>query len=103
MTGCSAKIFNPRKIEINQYFPQEGWVEECPNEILNSCLQCIDRTIEEFYALKYKKDQLKCIGITNQRETTIVWDKNTGAALHNAIVWCDARAKGNKEQNSIKV
>ena len=81
------------KIEIKQYFPREGWVEECPDEILNSCLNCIDTTLDEFLALNYQREQLKCIGITNQRETTIVWDRRTGKALHKAIVWCDARAK----------
>jgi len=67
-------------------------VEECPDEILESCIHCIDATATIFAELGLSTDQLKCIGITNQRETTIVWDPNTGKALHNAIVWCDSRA-----------
>ena len=43
------------KIEITQYFPREGWVEECPDEILNSCLKCIDQTLDEFLQLNYSK------------------------------------------------
>ena len=78
-------------MEVTQYFPREGWFEECPDEILNSALKCIDFTFQEFLALNYKKEQIKCIGVTNQRETTIVWDKNTGRALHRAIVWSDSR------------
>jgi len=87
------EVVASNQIEIKQYFPKEGWVEECPDEILNSCLNCIDTTLDEFLALNYQREQLKCIGITNQRETTIVWDRRTGKALHKAIVWCDARAK----------
>ena len=71
-------------------------MEQCPDELFNSCIKCIDTTISEFVALNYNKNQLKCIGVTNQRETTIVWDKTTGKTLYNAIVWCDGRAKGFK-------
>jgi len=87
------EVVASNQIEITQYFPREGWVEECPDEILNSCLKCIDQTLDEFLQLNYSRDQLKCIGITNQRETTIVWDRASGKALHKAIVWCDSRAK----------
>ncbi|CBY14557.1 unnamed protein product [Oikopleura dioica] len=86
------QIVASKQIEITQNFPQEGWVEECPDEILESCIHCIDATATIFAELGLSTDQLKCIGITNQRETTIVWDPNTGKALHNAIVWCDSRA-----------
>jgi len=99
-------IFNTRtqevvashQIEVTQYFPREGWFEECPNEILNSARKCIDHTVHEFLALNFKREQIKCIGVTNQRETTIVWDKNNGKPLHRAIVWCDSRSKETADQ-----
>ena len=49
-------------------------------------------------ALNYRKEQIKCVGVTNQRETTIVWDKNTGKALHRAIVWSDSRSAETAEK-----
>ncbi|WP_170582424.1 glycerol kinase GlpK [Ruegeria arenilitoris] len=74
--------------EFTQYFPQEGWVEHDPEEIwdsvLNVCRQVMDK-------VGIAADQIAGIGITNQRETTVVWDKTTGKAIHNAIVWQDRR------------
>ncbi|CAG5090769.1 Oidioi.mRNA.OKI2018_I69.PAR.g12716.t1.cds [Oikopleura dioica] len=92
------QIVASKQIEITQNFPKEGWVEECPDEILESCLRCIDATASIFAELGLEPEQLKCIGITNQRETTIVWDPRTGKALHNAIVWCDSRASETVEK-----
>lgn len=91
--ATTQEVVASHQLEVTQYFPREGWFEECPDEILNSALKCIDFTFQEFLALNYKKEQIKCIGVTNQRETTIVWDKNTGRALHRAIVWSDSRSK----------
>ena len=54
--------------------------------------------MREFLALNFKREQIKCIGVTNQRETTIVWDKNNGKPLHRAIVWCDSRSKETADQ-----
>jgi len=92
------EVVASHQIEVTQHFPREGWFEECPDEILNSCLKCIDFTIHEFLALNYRKEQIKCVGVTNQRETTIVWDKNTGKALHRAIVWSDSRSAETAEK-----
>lgn len=92
------EIVASKQIEITQFFPKEGWVEECPDEILDSCVRCINSTAASFGELGLGIDQLKCIGITNQRETTIVWDPQTGKALHNAIVWCDNRASETVEK-----
>ena len=74
--------------EIEQIFPQSGWVEHKPDEILNSCIETARGAIKN--AGLSTKD-ISAIGITNQRETTIIWDKNTGEAIHNAIVWQDRR------------
>ena len=74
--------------EFEQHFPQDGWVEHNPNDIwktvLNTCRKVLaDNNIQA--------KEIATIGITNQRETTIVWDRNTGEPLYNAIVWQDRR------------
>ena len=68
--------------EFTQYYPQPGWVEHDPEEIWNATLQAIDALFAEENALN-----IVAIGITNQRETTIVWDRHTGKPIHPAIVW----------------
>ncbi|MBQ0835411.1 glycerol kinase GlpK [Lactiplantibacillus pentosus] len=70
--------------EFPQYFPQPGWVEHNANEIWNAVLSTIANA---FIESGIKPAQISGIGITNQRETTIVWDKKTGLPIHNAIVW----------------
>ncbi len=70
--------------EFTQYFPQPGWVEHNPNEIWGSILAVIATVLSEA-AIEPK--QVAAIGITNQRETTVVWDKQTGQPIYNAIVW----------------
>ena len=68
--------------EFTQYYPQPGWVEHDPNEIWNATLQAIDALFAEENALN-----IVAIGITNQRETTLIWDRHTGKPIHPAIVW----------------
>lgn len=70
--------------EFNQYYPQNGWVEHNPSEILFSELEAILEVLREG---KFDPAEIAAIGITNQRETTIVWDKETGKPVYNAIVW----------------
>lgn len=70
--------------EFTQYFPNPGWVEHDANEIWNSVQSVIADVLIES---KLKPNQIKAIGITNQRETTVVWDKDTGEPIHRAIVW----------------
>ncbi len=74
--------------EIEQLFPQSGWVEHNPEEILSST---VDTAREAIKQAKLEAKDITAIGITNQRETTIVWDKTTGEAIYNAIVWQDRR------------
>ncbi len=54
-------------------------------------MECIEKSTAAFLEKGYTKDQIKAVGITNQRETTICWDTNTGEPLYNAIVWPDTR------------
>ena len=90
-TSSRAIVFNKKgeivakgQKEFNQYYPKNGWVEHDPNEILFSELEAV---IEVFRSGKINPSEIAAIGITNQRETTIVWDKETGKPVYNAIVW----------------
>ena len=74
--------------EFTQFFPKPGWVEHDPMEIWSSQIGVAQEAIS---ALRLSKDEIAAIGITNQRETTIVWDAATGEPVHNAIVWQDRR------------
>lgn len=69
---------------ISQYFPHPGWVEQNANEIWDAVLSTISNALVES---NIQPDQIKGIGIANQRETTIIWDKKTGLPIYNAIVW----------------
>ncbi|XP_062089905.1 glycerol kinase [Humulus lupulus] len=87
-----ARPVGSHQVEFTQYYPHAGWVEHDPMEILESARVCIAKAVD-----KAKEDGhdvsngLKAIGLTNQRETTLVWSKSTGAPLHHAIVWMDVR------------
>ena len=70
--------------EFTQYFPKPGWVEHDANEIWSSQLGV---AVEAMAKIDATANDIAAIGITNQRETTIVWDKNTGEPIYNAIVW----------------
>ncbi|MEM7162065.1 MAG: glycerol kinase GlpK [Bacteroidota bacterium] len=69
-------------------FPKSGWVEQNPEDIWSSQMNAIDLLFEE---CSIDPEQIAAIGITNQRETSILWDKTTGKAIYNAIVWQDRR------------
>uniref|UniRef100_A0A673Z8G3 Probable glycerol kinase n=1 Tax=Salmo trutta TaxID=8032 RepID=A0A673Z8G3_SALTR len=74
----TAELLSHHQVEINQSFPKEGWVEEDPKEILQSVYECMERTCEKLTQLNVDISNIKAIGVTNQRETTLVWDKETG-------------------------
>lgn len=74
--------------EFEQHFPKEGWVEHDPIEIWNSQKKAIQDVLSKN---KIKASEIDSIGITNQRETSVVWNKNNGKPVHNAIVWQDRR------------
>lgn len=111
------KIFNAGNLELVTYHqepiqiltPQPGWVEQDPNEILDKTMLCIEKAVDKFEGLGHDRSAIKgncfrcasvrrhrspaVIGVTNQRETTVLWDKHTGKVLHNALVWLDARTQ----------
>ncbi|MEM6395049.1 MAG: glycerol kinase GlpK [Bacteroidota bacterium] len=74
--------------EFTQIFPQAGWVEHNPNEIWGTQLAVMQQVVKE---AKISHEDIAAIGITNQRETTVLWDRKTGEPVHNAIVWQDRR------------
>jgi glycerol kinase len=111
------KIVEKHQIELPNLYPQEGWCEHDPAVIMDAVTTCIDETMKKVEG-RYSPADVAAIGvsqsvtasalsamadcsrpgrrgcccqITNQRETTVVWDKTTGKPLHNAIVWLDLR------------
>ena len=82
------RFIDSSQLEFKQYFPKEGWVEHNPEEIWESVLSTLASLVKR-NSLDSK--DIASIGITNQRETTIVWDKKDGKPIYNAIVWQDRR------------
>ena len=76
--------------EFKQYFPKNGWVEHDPNEIWKTILSSLKKIIHKAKKLNGK---ILSIGITNQRETTVIWNKKNGKPVYNAIVWQDRRTQ----------
>ena len=82
-------IFSSQK-EFTQYFPKNGWVEHDPEEIWRTTIKTLKDVIKKARSLR---GEVLTIGITNQRETTVLWDKKTGKAVYKAIVWQDRRTE----------
>jgi len=74
--------------ELAQHYPQSGWVEHNAEDIYNDQLETFHKVLEDS---KINPEEIASIGITNQRETTVVWDRKTGKPIYNAIVWLDKR------------
>lgn len=97
-TSSRAILFNEKgeivhssQKEFTQHFPKPGWVEHNANEIWGSILAVIAGVLSES---SVKPEQIAGIGITNQRETAVVWDKETGTPVYNAIVWQSRQTSG---------
>lgn len=84
----AGSIITVAQKEFKQWYPQPGWVEHDPEEIWSSQFSVMAEVLAK---KSITTDQVAAIGITNQRETTIVWDKETGKPVHKAIVWQDRR------------
>ena len=80
----NGKIVSCAQKEFRQIYPKSGWVEHNPDEIYSSQVSV---AAEALALMGATAQDIECIGITNQRETTILWDKNTGEPIYNAIVW----------------
>jgi glycerol kinase len=94
-TSSRAMVFNHEgrvvsvsQKEHEQIYPKPGWVEHDANEIWARSQEVLDEALEQAGA---SRDDVAGLGITNQRETTVVWDRNTGEPVHNALVWQDTR------------
>uniref|UniRef100_A0A5G2QZY5 Probable glycerol kinase n=1 Tax=Sus scrofa TaxID=9823 RepID=A0A5G2QZY5_PIG len=99
----TAELLSHHQVELKQEFPKEGWVEQDPKEILNSVYECIEKTCEKLGQLNIDISNIKAIGVSNQRETTVVWDKLTGEPLYNAVVWLDLRTQSTVENLSKRI
>jgi glycerol kinase len=94
-TSSRAVLFDSKGVikgiaqqEFRQIFPQSGWVEHDARDILSTQLAMVHKVIGE---QKIQPSEIAAIGITNQRETTILWNRKTGEPVYNAIVWQDKR------------
>ena len=94
-TSSRAVIFSDKgeligfeQLEFKQFFPNDGWVEHDPEEIWLSVVEVLNSSIKRF---NLSASDIASIGITNQRETVVIWDKKTGKPIYNAIVWQDRR------------
>nr|XP_033323915.1 glycerol kinase-like isoform X1 [Megalopta genalis]XP_033323916.1 glycerol kinase-like isoform X1 [Megalopta genalis] len=87
----TAEVLTYHQVAISQSFPREGWVEQDPMEILEAVKECLYQTVFNLRQLTIDPSDIVAIGITNQRETTVVWDSVTGEPLYNAIAWMDMR------------
>jgi glycerol kinase len=81
-------IHSQAHVELEQFFPHSGWVEQDPDEIWQATLDTARRSMHQ---VDLRADQLCALGISNQRETTIVWNRASGKPVYNAIVWQDRR------------
>ena len=110
-TSSRAILFNKNaesigiaQYEFTQFFPKEGWVEHDALEIWNTQLRAIKNVIKNS---NVRPDEIDSIGITNQRETTVIWNKDNGQPVYNAIVWQDRRTASFcdklKEDNKSKL
>ena len=82
----NGKLKGIQQKEFKQIYPKQGWVEHDPNEILSTQIQVFEELVSSI-----SPEDIISIGITNQRETTVIWDSETGKPLYNAIVWQDKR------------
>ena len=80
----SGRVVWQASLEISQIYPRPGWVEHDPTEIFESCISVIEELLDE---TEIGPRQVHAIGIANQRETTVVWERETGRPVYNAIVW----------------
>jgi glycerol kinase len=91
--GLDGAIIASAQEEFAQIFPQSGWVEHDPEAIWRTQRRTAEQTLQRLGSRK-----VAAVGLTNQRETVVVWDRKTGEAIHNAIVWQDRRTAGRADE-----
>ncbi|KAJ8659439.1 glycerol kinase [Lichtheimia ornata] len=85
------KLVASHQLEFEQIYPRPGWIEHDPQVLVDVVNECATVAIRKFGMMGYDSAKIRAIGISNQRETTLVWDRETGEPLYNAIVWGDGR------------
>jgi glycerol kinase len=94
------QLIDSHQIEFKQIYPDEGWVEHNPEDIISSAILCCENVLE-----RNSGEKIESLGITNQRETVVAWDKNNGKPFYNAIVWQDRRTSefcGNLKKDGLQ-
>ncbi len=86
--SAKGKVLNVSQKELTLFYPHKGWVEQDANDIWSDTLNCCRAIIKD---TPDQAAKIAAIGITNQRETTVIWDRDTGKPIYNAIVWQDRR------------
>lgn len=81
----TSRLVASHQVALKKHCPREGWVEQDPDRILDAVRECLQVTADALRDKDVPLAALAAVGITNQRETTILWDKTTGRPLHNAI------------------
>lgn len=87
------EVVASHQIEFENLYPESGWHEHDPMELLSSVEACVEKAMQKFFSRGHSASDIRSVGITNQRETTVVWDTKTGEPITNAVVWPDTRAK----------
>ncbi|KAG0165756.1 Glycerol kinase [Apophysomyces sp. BC1015] len=85
----TGRLVTDYQVEFDQIYPRAGWIEQDPYDLLDSVIRCADEALRKFGMMGHDPCDIK--GITNQRETTLVWNRKTGEPLYNAISWGDTR------------
>jgi len=81
----TSELITFHQIPLKPKLPREGWVEQDPLELLSAVRECISKTVDNLKQLEISPSDVVATGVTNQRETTVVWDKTTGQPLYNTI------------------
>ncbi|CAO1625766.1 unnamed protein product [Sympodiomycopsis kandeliae] len=98
-----ANVIGSHQLEFTQFYDKPGWQDQDPHEIVDKVNICIEETVKAIEAKgEYTRSDIKVTGVTNQRETTVVWDKNTGKALTRCIAWPDTRTAGTVREFAAK-
>ncbi|KAJ1526179.1 hypothetical protein ONE63_009338 [Megalurothrips usitatus] len=87
----TAEVLTYHQVSVPSLCPNEGWVEQDPLVLMGAVIECVEKTVENLRHLEIDPNDIVAIGVSNQRETTVVWDVITGKPLYNAIVWLDMR------------
>jgi len=101
--ALSGELVTYQDIPINTISPQSSWSEADPFQLLNTSIDCINLTVDNLKQLDIESEGVVSIGLTNQRETVIAWNRKTGLPFYNAILWNDSRTSEMVSQFKKKV